>query len=37
MRNDIVPVSEPFRFVRMRVEGSIISPCSDDCEGDLAI
>ena len=37
MRHDIMAISEPSRIGQLRMEGSIVPPRSDGCEGDLAI
>ena len=37
MRHDIVAVSEPSRICYVRMEGSIVPPCNDGCEGGVAI
>ena len=37
MRHDIVAVSEPYRICCFRMEGSIVPPCNDGCEGGVAI
>ena len=37
MRHDIVAVSEPSRICYLRMEGSIVPPCHDGCEGGVAI
>ena len=37
MRHDIVAFSEPSRICYLRMEGSIVPPCNDGCEGGVAI
>lgn len=37
MRHDIVAVFEPSRICYLRMEGSIVHPCNDGCEGGVAI
>ena len=37
MWHDIVAVSEPSRICYWRMEGSIVYPCNDGCEGGVAI